>query len=76
MTTPVQSPETQSLLSTLRQKSIDNTITLEEMKEAIRIMRADRHAALDAQMRSTAKGKRAAKAPVDTQKLLSDLENL
>lgn len=78
MTIPVQSPETQSRLSILRQKSVDNTITLEEMKEAIRMMRADRHAALDAQMKSSKSsgGKRAARAPVDTAKLLSDLENL
>jgi hypothetical protein len=74
--TPVQSPELQSKLALWRQKSIDGTITLEELKEAVKIMRADRHAALDAAMRPASKGKKTAKAPVDTQKLLDDLENL
>jgi hypothetical protein len=73
---PVQSPELQSKLAQWRQKSIDGTITLEELKEAVRIMRSDRHAALDAQMKSASGAKRTAKAPVDTAKLLSDLENL
>lgn len=73
---PVQSPELQSKLALWRQKSIDGTITLEELKEAVKIMRADRHAALDAQMKSSSSGSRAKKAPVDTQKLLNDLENL
>lgn len=72
---PVQSPELQSKLALWRQKSIDGTITLEELKEAVRIMRSDRHAALDAQMKSSS-GSRAKKAPVDTAKLLSDLDNL
>ena len=73
---PVQSPELQSKLALWRQKSIDGTITLEELKEAVRIMRSDRHAALDAQMKSASGTKRTAKAPVDTAKLLNDLENL
>jgi hypothetical protein len=72
---PVQSPELQSKLALWRQKSIDGTITLEELKEAVKIMRADRHAALDAQMKSSSTT-RAKKAPVDTAKLLNDLENL
>jgi hypothetical protein len=72
---PVQSPELQSKLAIWRQKSIDGTITLEELKEAVRLMRADRHAALDAQAKSST-GSRGKKAPVDTQKLLNDLENL
>ena len=72
----VQSPELQSKLALWRQKSIDGTITLEELKEAVRIMRSDRHAALDAQMKSASGTKRTAKAPVDTAKLLNDLENL
>lgn len=72
---PVQSPELQSKLALWRQKSIDGTITLEELKEAVRIMRSDRHAALDAQMKSSS-GSRAKKPPVDTAKLLSDLDNL
>lgn len=72
----VQSPELQSKLALWRQKSIDGTITLEELKEAVRIMRSDRHAALDAQMKSASGAKRTAKAPVDTAKLLNDLENL
>lgn len=50
----IQSPEVQSRLAQLRQKSLTNEITLDEMKEAIRLMRADRHAALDAQKRSKA----------------------
>jgi hypothetical protein len=80
MTTPlvsVQSPELQSRLTQLRAKAADGTITLEELREAVRAMRQDRHAALDAQARSTkGTGKRGAKPPVDTQKLFGDLENL
>jgi hypothetical protein len=72
---PVQSPELQSKLAQWRQKAIDGTITLDELKEAVKIMRSDRHAALDAQMKSSS-GKRTPKAPVDTAKLFNDLENL
>lgn len=72
----VQSPELQSKLALWRQKSIDGTITLEELKEAVRIMRADRHAALDAQMKSSSGARKSTKAPVDTAKLMNDLENL
>jgi hypothetical protein len=77
MTTPVQSPELQSKLALWRSRAQDGTITLAELQEAIRLMRADRHAALDAQLKSSSKTKTSSKkAPVDTQKLLNDLENL
>jgi hypothetical protein len=40
------SPEVQSRLAILRAKSLDGTLTLDEMREAIRIMIADRKSAV------------------------------
>lgn len=64
-----QSPETQSRLEYFRQKSLDNSITREELIEAIRLMRQDRLAAA-----ARPQGKAKAKAPArSADQLLGDL---
>lgn len=57
-----------------RQKAKDNTLTPEEMREAIKALRAGRLAAAG----SASGGKKAhvAKAPVDGDALLSELESI
>lgn len=39
------SPEVQAKLAILKQKAIDGTLTIDDQREAVRIMRADRKAA-------------------------------
>lgn len=52
------SPEVSSKLATWRQKALDNTLTQEEMREAIKLMRGDRVGASIASAKSrTAKAK-------------------
>lgn len=58
--TQLLSPELQSRIELLRAKSLAGTLTIEEQKEAIRHLRADRMAA--AERGRTAKA-RATKAP-------------
>jgi uncharacterized protein YnzC (UPF0291/DUF896 family) len=65
------SPETQQRIDELRQKSRDNTITREEMREALTLMRGDRVRAA-----ATSKTSRAKKQPVNSDNLLSELDNL
>lgn len=56
------SPEVQSRIAIFSQKVLDGTLTLEDMKEAVRIMRGDRTAALRA---SAAGSTRRAKAKAE-----------
>lgn len=51
------SPETQARLVILRQKSVEGTITMEELREGVLLMRADRVAGA-----SASDGSRRAKA--------------
>ena len=67
-----QSPEVRNQIAQLRAKSLDNTITLEEYRLAIRLMRADRTAAHEAQ--SARKG--VAKPTRSADELLSELDGL
>jgi hypothetical protein len=68
----IPTPEVQTKLAEYRQKSLENTITLEEMKDAIRLMRAQRMMAA-----STAKKPSAARAPArSADELLSEFEGL
>ena len=70
------SPEMQSRLAELRQKSRDNTITKEELQEAMAAMRQERVGA--SVTSATAKAKKsttAAKKNIDSDDLLADLEN-
>lgn len=68
------SPEVASKIAGWRQKALDNTLTREEMAEAIRVMRQDRVGAAVASAKSrTAK----AKAEIPTaDDLLSELDGL
>lgn len=68
----IPSIETQSRIAELRQKALTNTISLEEMKEAIRFLRASRMSAAQAPKKASTKGARAAKSG---EELLQDLEN-
>lgn len=65
------SPEAQAKVQLWRQKAKDNTLTLEEMKEAVIYLRQDRMAA--AQTSSASKAK---KAPINSDSLLGELDNL
>lgn len=70
------SPEMQARLSVLRQKSQDNTISLEEYREAIRLMRADRTTAQTASAASGAR-KKAPKAEIKSaDEMLDELGNI
>lgn len=69
----IQSPETQAKISLLREKSLNGTITLEEVKEAISILRADRHGAAST---PKAKSRTAKPATVNVNDLFSELDNL
>lgn len=68
------SPEMTQKIAELRQKAREGTITLEETKEALSLLRADR---TNAQATSTtSRSKKAPKAPVNADDLLSELEGL
>lgn len=66
----IPSTDVQIRISDLRQKALTNTISLEEMKEAIRFLRASRMAAATAPKKSSS-----SKASKSGEELLSDLEN-
>lgn len=65
------SPQDQSRLSALRSKAIDGSISMEEMKEVIKILRQGRLAA--ATSAATSKAKKATKSADD---MLSELGGL
>lgn len=67
----IQSPETASRIAILRAKIADNTITEEELKEGIRILREGRLAA--AQSPASATRKKAIAAIPDANSLLDSL---
>lgn len=72
----IQSPELLNQLQQWRAKSIAGTITLDEMREAIKALRSNRTSAQDAAKSSTA-GKRGSKStPVDAGSLLKELDGL
>lgn len=68
------SPEAQARVQLLRQRSREGTLTDEEAREAIILLRQDRVAAAAASAKS--KAKKAAAAPVNSEDLLSELDNL
>lgn len=70
------SPEMQSRLAELRQKSRENAITKEELQEALSMMRQERVGA--SATSATAKARKstaAAKKNIDSDDLLSQLDN-
>lgn len=69
-----QSPELLAKIAQWRQKALDNTLTVEEMREAIAALRSDRLSAAHA---SEASKRKSAKAAIPSaQDLLSELEGL
>jgi hypothetical protein len=68
-----QSPELQTKIQLWRQKSLDGTLTREEMKEAIEALREGR---MQAAVTSAASKSRAKKAPVNSEDLLGELDLL
>lgn len=75
------SQETQMKLAEYRQKSVAGTITTEEMKDAIRLMRAERVGAYQVSAasratKSAAKAKAAPKAKPNGDDLLAELDGL
>jgi len=67
-------PEIQSRISVLRQKSLDKTITIEEMREAIILMRSGRVGAAIAS--DTSRRKTAKKVVPSADDLLNELGEL
>ena len=69
------SPATQSRMAHLRAKASDGSITEEELREAVRMMREDRYAVLQAQANKPTRSK-AAKAPVNVASLFDSLDKI
>lgn len=68
------SPEMQSKVQLWRQKAREGTLTVEERREAIQLLRQDRVGA--AQISAASRAKKAPKAPVNADDLLNELDNL
>ena len=67
-----QSPQVIARINELRSMSLQRELTMEEMQEAVRLIRGDRKGAQVASTASRAK-KAAAKAPIDVQNVLDNL---
>lgn len=66
------SPEQQARIQALRAKAREGTLTLEESREAIILLREDRVAA--SATSAASKARKAPKAPVNSDDLLAELE--
>jgi hypothetical protein len=64
-------PETQARIEELTRKALNNTITLEEEREAIRLLRNDRRSAADASAKATRS--KAKTAVIDGDALLAEI---
>lgn len=69
------SPETQSKMAHLRAKAVDGSITEEELRQAVKLVREDRYGVLQAQANKPA-SKRAPKAPVNVGALFDSLDKI
>ena len=72
----IQDPELLNKLSIWRTKAADGSITLEEMREAIKTLRANRMSTAEAASNSKSSGgrkKKAPAAPINAADLLSQL---
>ncbi len=69
------SPQTQSRIAHLRAKTADGSITPEELREGIKLMREDRYSALQAQANKAGAAKRS-KAPVNVGALFDSLDKI
>lgn len=75
----IQSPELLNKIAEWQRKSADGTITLDEMREAVKVLRANRLSSAEAaaKSKSTGGGSRAkSKVPVDAGNLLDQLNGL
>ena len=70
----MQSPEVQHRIAILRQKATDNSLTMDEMKEAIQLIRGDRRNAQAAS--DGARRKKATAAIPNADDLLSEMDGL
>lgn len=68
------SPETQSKMAHLRAKAVDGSISEEELRTAVKLIREDRYSVLQAQANKPS-GKRA-KAPVNVASLFDSLDKI
>lgn len=75
MTSLSTDPAFHAKLAEYRRKAADNTITLDEMREAVKLMRQGRVAAAAASAKRAQKPS-AGKAPVSGDDLLSELDAL
>ena len=66
------SPEDNALIASYRAKAAAGTLTPEEQKHAVQLLRQARMSAVQ----TSAKKRTASKAAVDTDRLLSELENI
>ena len=71
----LQSPEVQARIAQLRARANDNTITDEEYREAIQLLRADRVSAVYSGEKKASRAKTKAAIP-DALDMLSELEGL
>lgn len=72
----ITDPELLNKLSTWRARAADGSLTIEEMREAIKILRANRMSTAEAAAKSTKSGSRSKKtpaAPINAADLLSQL---
>jgi hypothetical protein len=72
----INSPELLNQISVWRQKSADGTITLEEMREAVKLLRGNRLGAQNAAAASKAKSKSSSGPSKSAGDLLSELDGL
>lgn len=74
----IQSPELLNQLKEWQRKASDGTITIDEMREAVKVLRQNRLGAADAAAKSKTGGGggRKPKAPVDAGGLLDQLSGL
>lgn len=75
MTTLSSDPNFHLQLALYRQKAADGSITLDEMREAVKLMRNGRVAAATASAASRTK-KAAASTPINSDDLLNELDGL
>lgn len=73
----INDPELLNKLSNWRAKAADGSLTLDEMREAIKVLRANRMSTAEAAAKSKSGGrKKAPAAPVDAGNLLDQLNGL
>jgi len=73
----VQNPELLNRIAEWRRKATDGTISLEEMREAIKVLRENRiSATAEAAKPKSSRGKKAPVTPVDAGDLLDQLKGL